>query len=93
MHPKYEHYRDEKYLEWVREQPCCITKSPPPNDPHHVWNTGKKGKRNDYCAVPMVRWVHTLYHSLGHEPFEKKHNVDLCWEIMKMLMNYIKGER
>lgn len=95
MHPKYEHYSDEEYLQWIREQPSCVSGLPPPSDPHHVWNTGKKGKRNDYLAVPLTREEHSWYHSKGHESFEIAYNVSFEHLIIRMLSKYIgeKNER
>lgn len=88
---------DLDYLQWIREQPSiiktkmCPAGAPPPSDPHHVWNTGKRrsGKINDHLAVPLTREEHTIYHSIGHKSFEERFNVDLEWEIIKLLSRYI----
>lgn len=90
MHPQHELHTDEDYLQWIREQPSIISGRPAPSDPHHVWNTGKKGKRNDYLAVPLTREEHTHYHSWGHKTFEERYNVELMWEIQKLNAKYIK---
>lgn len=91
MHPQHVMVEDLEYLQWIREQSSIISGAPPPSDPHHVWNTGQRrsGKINDHLAVPLTREEHTIYHSGGHESFEKRFNVCLEWEIMKLLSRYI----
>lgn len=88
MHPKNVIHHDLEYLQWIREQPSIVSEAPPPSDPHHVWCTGRKGRRNDYCAVPLTREEHTLYHSMGHEWFETTFNKDLKDEIINLLSAY-----
>lgn len=91
MHPKYSIYRDEKYLSWIRDQVCLVSKSPGPNDPHHAWNTGGK-KPNDYLAVPLRRDKHDECHTIGTESFEKKYNISFELEIIRLLSRYFGGQ-
>lgn len=99
MHPKYQNHRNEKYLEWIRRQPSIasgkydswdIDKGEGRNDPSHTWNTGKKGKRNDLTAVPMTRTEHTDYHSIGHDEFERRYNINFKDKIIILLSKYIE---
>ena len=101
MHPKeHKNYRDELYLKWIREQPSIVSGDydkwvtdigSGKNDAHHVWNTGKKGKRNDYLAVPLTRKEHQLYHQIGHKGFEEKFNINLEWCIINLMSDYLRG--
>lgn len=93
MHPRYQGYIDDDYLKWIREQPSIVSMTPGPNDAHHVWNTGKPGKRNDYLAVPLTRGEHTQYHHYGHEWFEDKYNISFEAEIIKLLARYLHGSK
>ncbi len=101
MHPKEISHVDEDYLEWIRRQPSIVSgtfgawdadRGEGRNDAHHVWCTGKRGKRNDYLAVPLTRGEHQVYHSQGHDSFEKRFNIRFEWECLKLLMTYL-GQR
>jgi hypothetical protein len=76
-------------LKWIRQQPSLVTESPPPNDAHHLWGTGKAGKNNDLMSVSMTRILHSEIHSIGHQTFEKKYNIDLFAEAFGLLCRYI----
>jgi len=100
VHPKLVKHRNEKYLEWIRQQPSIISKTfdawdekkgEGRNEGHHAWNTGKKGKRNDYLAVPLTREQHTEVHHIGHLAFQEKYNFDWEWEIMNLMSEYIES--
>tara|TARA_Y100000310_G_scaffold299988_1_gene335303 strand:+ start:955 stop:1269 length:315 start_codon:yes stop_codon:yes gene_type:complete len=99
LHPKYQNHRNEKYLEWIRRQPSIVSdgfdawdmdRGEGRNDPSHTWNTGKKGKRNDYLAVPLTRKEHRQYHDIGHDEFayQHRHKIDFLEECFKLLCRY-----
>jgi len=89
-HPRREKYVDERYLQWIRDQASIVSQSPAPSDPHHVWGSGAKEKRNDYMAVPLTRFEHQLYHSIGHKSFEERFNLKFEEEIIRLLIRYLR---
>jgi hypothetical protein len=82
---KHPRVRDEKYLAYVRMQPCCVCKSPGPCDAAHirtastVYNkraTGMQEKPDDRWCVPLCRPIpgvkrgcHKNQHSVGEMQF------------------------
>lgn len=75
---------DEKYLKWLRTQPCVVTgkiadAGAGANNihAHHVYSRNKG--RNDYLAVPLMGYVHSwgnlAYHSNTKEDYIKKNNL------------------
>lgn len=92
MHPQFIQHRNEKYRKWIKTRPSIVS-GLPADDAHHVWNTGKKGKHNDYLCVPLTREEHSEYHRLSHDRFEEKYNVDLTQEIVNLLTEYLEEQR
>lgn len=94
-HPKYEIFKDEKYLKYIRQLPCLVCSRP--SESHHVWHSGGKKLSNDYLAVPLCNSHHTMggdsYHRLGHDTFEKRHNLDLKDEIINLLCDYLGDKK
>ncbi len=88
-HPKLFNCKDEDYLNYIRDQECCIPgcechgKSMR-SDPHHLWHA----KNNDYMAVPLCRPKHILIGTMPVKEFEEKHNVNLSEEALYYLFNY-----
>lgn len=72
--PKRNRWRDEKYLAWVKTQPCeCCGR--PSDDPHHLigWGQGGMGtKAHDSLVIPLCRQHHTELHD-DPVKFERKH--------------------
>ncbi len=89
MNPKWIVHEDKNYEAWIRTKPCvaCIST---PVDCHHVYHA----RRNSYLSVPLCRTHHTAgaaaYHHLEHDKFEEVHNLDLGWEIIKLLGEYLE---
>ena len=56
----------QKYLKWVRQQPCSYTLSPGPNDAHHIIGIGHFGgmglKAPDILSMPLCRAKHREMH-------------------------------
>ena len=88
MIPKWLVYKNEKYETWIRSKFCLVCNTHPV-DCHHV----KCSRRNSYMSVPLCREHHSFgpmaCHIMGHDSFEKKHNLDLNVEIIKLLMKFI----
>lgn len=83
MHPKWISAKNKEYEAWVKTLPCIVCNQEGV-DPHHVWHA----RRNDYLCIPLCRPHHTEYHSIEWKKFEEKHNIDLSWEIIKLLIKY-----
>ena len=86
-HPKYSVHKNEKYLDYIRAQKCCIILCEHKNaviTPHHVWHT----RKNDLLSIPLCMPHHVLLHTMPVKNFEEKFNVNLCEEIIYFLLNY-----
>lgn len=78
-HPR---HHDEKYLRWVRRQPCCICGKRAPNEAAHIRAaspshdkrpTGMGERPDDRWAVPMCRGDHREGRDSQHA------NNELAW--------------
>lgn len=90
IRPKRE--RDEQYLVWIRKQPCLT--SPRCSgliEAHHVREEGNGGigtKPPDMRAVPLCVSMHRVYHNQGRIAFERKFELDLEAEILRLQKEY-----
>lgn len=59
-------WRSQKYLDWVKTQPSCIS-GLPADDAHHIKSHGMGGtvKAPDWAVIPLTREEHTRFHSMG----------------------------
>lgn len=75
---------DEKYLKWVRTQPCVVTgkiaeAGTGANNihAHHIYSRNKG--RNDYLTVPLMGYVHSwgnlAYHANTKDDYIKKNKL------------------
>jgi hypothetical protein len=91
--PKPETYRSERYLGYVRSQPCLVHGCKIEAEAHHaggiVSGRGVGSKGSDYRAVPLCRVHHTYYHTCGKTSFAQKFSVDVEEAIIKILEAYI----
>jgi len=94
-HPKYKIFHDEDYLKWIRTLPCLVCGASP-SEAHHDYHAGGKKLRNDYLGLPLCAVHHTYggdsYHRLGRTSFEGRHSLDLNWEVINLLSQYINNE-
>jgi hypothetical protein len=69
--------RDERYLRYIREQPCCVCGGIDV-DPHHIrvgsigdgkLAAGMGQKSSDRWAVPLCRRHHDQCHATGEAQF------------------------
>jgi len=91
---KEETERDERYLEFIRHQPCCVCgRAVTKNHPHHAGSRGVSTKSSDYEAVPMCALHHTIgtlsVHKMGVDSFQGYHGVDFQKIIIQNLIEYI----
>jgi len=77
-----------KYLDFVREQYCCVCGSP--GEPHHLKAVGlgrnrKKPMKEHYTVIPVCRIHHSEYHSMGYTDWAKKHQIN-PWRVANLLL-------
>lgn len=67
---------DEVYLDWLRQQPCCIGRMcDGPTEPSHIKTRGAGG--GDEKAVPHCAKHHRLFHSMGRQTFDAQYGDQL----------------
>lgn len=57
-------WRNKKYIDWVKAQPCIVTRLPA-DDPHHIIGHGFGGmgtKAPDWAVIPLTRERHNAIH-------------------------------
>ena len=57
----YKKIRDERYLDWVRTQRCCICNYPDA-EPHHLYNGKYTRRSNDHNVANLCRSCHNYMH-------------------------------
>ena len=63
--PKQQRFKSEKYLKWVRSQPCCVCGKPADHAHHIIGVGGMSGmglKAQDWATVPVCAEHHRLIH-------------------------------
>ena len=64
LKPKLKRWTSDKYLQWVKSQPCCVCNSIA-NDAHHIIGSGLSGmgtKPHDFFVIPLCRVDHGELH-------------------------------
>ena len=88
--------KDSKYLEWIRNLPCCIcalygTKQAKPTEAAHVGDRGLSQKCPDREAIPLCEWHHRegphAQHKIGRK-FFSLHAIDKWALIAELNKNY-----
>lgn len=78
LRPKRRRWENEKYTQWVKDQPCvCCNKQA--DDPHHLIGHGQGGmgtKAHDLFVIPLCRAHHDELHA-DHVAFEAKYGDQL----------------
>lgn len=91
----------QRYLDWVLEQPCVVTGRYGVTK-HHVTASRDGGRftRSHWIAVPLIRELHLIQdgpelsvEALGHDGFYEKHGVDLEIASLHILVRYLETER
>jgi hypothetical protein len=64
--------QDEKYLDYIRNKPCCITGKETNVVAHHV-RLGQNGgiglKPSDYRTIPLDAFEHRRLHDIGEKTY------------------------
>ena len=72
---RFPHRRCPEYIEWLKDQRCCITHRYGV-DPAHVKTRGSGGD-DLYNCVPMVHSLHDELGRIGIKTFQRKYAIDL----------------
>ncbi|MGG4662954.1 DUF968 domain-containing protein [Providencia vermicola] len=78
LKPKLQRWVSEKYLRWVKSQPCCVCNSIA-HDAHHLIGYGQGGmgtKAHDLFTIPLCRIHHDELHKDKTE-WERVHGSQL----------------
>lgn len=78
--PKLQRWESEKYLRWVKSQPCCICGSIA-DDAHHIIGHGQGGigtKAHDVFTIPLCRIHHSELHKDPKE-WEREHGSQIVF--------------
>jgi hypothetical protein len=84
-------YRNEPYLQFIREQECCVPGCHvSPCDPHHCNTKGNLSggmslKCDDTLAIPLCRIHHSEAGNCGRSFFQEKHKINFI-EIQRNLL-------
>ena len=64
-------YRNRKYLDWLKGQPCLVCKHLPCDPAHQSlgWPSGTGIKGPDSFALPLCRRCHHRQHQIGEVAF------------------------
>lgn len=74
--------RDEKYLDWIRQQPCCICGDNVHVEAHHPRvgllnaDPGMAQKASDKWALPLCGRHHRELHGMAEREFWAGYGID-----------------
>ena len=89
---KIKSWRNKKYLEYIRQQPCLIC-GIIPSQSHHIQTKNNHGtalKPGDYWCIPLCLGCHQMLHFVGKKTFLKRHGIDVFQELFRMVSGYLK---
>ncbi|MCK1144550.1 DUF968 domain-containing protein [Providencia stuartii] len=78
LKPKLQRWTNDKYLQWVKSQPCCVCGATS-DDAHHLIGHGQGGmgtKAHDLFTIPLCRIHHCELHKDPNE-WEREHGSQL----------------
>lgn len=68
--------KDPKHLARVRKLPCSVCGAAGPSEAHHPrgyrWGCGMGKKAHDKYVIPLCRFHHHAYHTMGVDSWEKE---------------------
>lgn len=77
----------QKYIDWIKSQPCRVTMQDGV-DPHHVINVlpGAIGSKvHDLFTIPLTREEHTRLHHMGGREWERQTGESQAKEVLMMI--------
>ena len=90
--PKNITWKSEKYLHFVRNQPCVICYELS-SEAHHVRfsnNSGTGIKPSDTWAIPLCHNHHVAIHVMGQKTFCAGHDIDIYRELFLIAKKFIE---
>ncbi len=88
---KPERITDEKYLQFIRTQPCCVTGMTEGIQPHHFLTGGMGTKGSDFATVPLHHELHRHLHDHGQDGFQEQYNISFKEEMARLMHLYFVG--
>lgn len=98
MFPKPKTFRNRKYLEFIRKQPCILTgRDFTETDvvAHHIRlgaGAGVGQKPSDYRTIPLTAEKHVELHNTGEKMWFLCHNIDYETEMKRLMIKFIGSE-
>lgn len=92
LKPKLQRWTNDKYLQWVKSQPCCVCGATA-GDAHHLigYRQGGMGtKAHDLFTIPLCRVHHSELHKDPKE-WEAEHGSQLIFLIRFLDVSIGKG--
>lgn len=74
MFSKTKRIQNRKFLDYIKELPCCVCGAWP-SDPSHIRSKGAGGPDEFFNVVPKCRKCHTEYHQYGITKFIEKYPI------------------
>lgn len=90
--PKKITWKSEKYLQFVRRQPCIICYELP-SEAHHVRfsnNSGIGMKPADIWAIPLCHTHYASIHAVGQKTFCAWYDIDIYRELFLTAKKFIE---
>lgn len=99
MFQKKKRYINKEYIEYIKQQSCCVTGRMMVNldtgkvesDPHHTETGGVGMKGSDLSCVPLLHELHQECHTMGQKSFQTKYNVNFKEVRLQLLEKWIEG--
>lgn len=82
--------RDEKYKQYVREQPCAVCDRTPCEPCHSFGRRGERIKSSDYSCIPLCTMHHKEQHK-GFRTFERENNLNYFEIAFRLFHEYKTG--
>ena len=88
-----------QYVNFIRQQKCCVCYVDAPNDPDHLDAIGMGRDRHNpnlyehYSCIPLCRKHHIERHTMSIADFDKKHHCNLWWETYNYFVMYLMALR
>jgi len=88
--PKQKREVDKEYLKFIRRHSClCGVECMGKVEAHHTTTRGAGG--SDYKAIPLCIKHHYTVGNMGIETFQENYFINFDTEIIRLLIEYIKG--
>lgn len=88
-------WRSDKYLEFVRSRPCCVTGSEVDVVAHHVRCFGHGGvglKPPDWMCVPLTAVEHAKLHHVGEKSYWLAAGQDVVAALNMTMLVYLASQ-